>query len=417
MREKALIIGVNTSNDENYDIQIDELVSLAEARDLEVLGKIIQNLHAPNKTYYVGSGKVDEINEFIENESIDIVIFDNELSPTQTRNLEKRVNCKIIDRTDLILEIFETRAKTKEAKLQVEIAHLKYLRPRLIGTGVDYDRQRGGSGNVNRGAGEKKHVLARKRIEKAISDMEQELKTIAKVRDTQRKRRTKANVPLVALVGYTNVGKSSLMNKLISLSETTDAKETFVKDMLFATLETTIRNVKLESKKPFLLSDTVGFVSNLPHDLVKAFHSTLEEVKYADLILHVIDISNPNYQQQVKVTTETLEQIGVQDIPQINVYNKVDKLPNHDLENDEDIAYISVNSGYGILNLIEKIDLKLHKGKTTVELLIPFEKGDIINYFKTSSEILNIEYQSDGTKITTKCTKSEILKYEKYLIK
>lgn len=272
----------------------------------------------------MGSGKIDELKNLVEENNADIVIFNNELSASQVKNIEEEINCNVIDRTALILDIFANRAKTRESKLQVEVAKLQYELPRLVGSNEDLGRQSGGVGTKNRGAGETKLELDRRRIEDKIANLNKELEVLKNQREVQKSKRKKSNIPNVALVGYTNAGKSSVMNALVEKFINDEDKKVFEKNMLFATLETYVRNIKLDNNKSFLLSDTVGFVGDLPHSLVKAFRSTLEEVCDADLLLHVIDISNPNYENHINVTNETLNQIGADNIPVIYVYNKVD---------------------------------------------------------------------------------------------
>ncbi|NMA33407.1 MAG: GTPase HflX, partial [Clostridiaceae bacterium] len=280
LNERALLVGVDLNNDDDFEKSMDELENLTEACGYEVAGRIGQNLKTVSNAYYIGAGKVEETAAMVKATEADVVIFDNELTPTQHRNLEKALGCRVLDRTQLILEIFAQRARTKEAMLQVEVARLQYMLPRLAGRGEFMDRQGGGGvGTVVRGGGEKKIVLDRRRIEQSIAALRRELKDIRKDRHAQRKRRSESGLPLVALVGYTNAGKSTVMNALVEFSQKPDTKKVFEKDMLFATLETSVRRIELPDNRAFLLSDTVGFVSKLPHELVKAFRSTLEEVK------------------------------------------------------------------------------------------------------------------------------------------
>lgn len=278
-----------------------------------------------NTATYIGSGKVQEVRDMARALEADIVVFDNGLSPIQLRNLQKELDTPVMDRTTLILEIFSARARTKEAKLQVEVARLQYMLPRLVGLHDALSRQGGTSGSMSsRGLGEKKLELDRRRLERRLTNMRKELDAISGERQTQRKKRADSGIPRVALVGYTNAGKSTIMNMLLSEYVEDTEKQVFVKDMLFATLDTTVRKIAPPDKNAFLLSDTVGFISNLPHGLVKAFRSTLEEVREADLLLQVIDYSDENYREHMKVTEETLQELGAQSIPVIYVFNKVD---------------------------------------------------------------------------------------------
>ena len=286
---------------------------------MEPVKEVVQNLSKPYQALYMGKGKLLEVKEYLEEGSVDVLIFDRSLTPTQLRNLQSLLDYPILDRTTLILEIFAVRAKTREAKLQVESARLQYVLPRLVGMHKALSRQGGGSGLANKGAGEKKLELDRRRIEKRMSELEKELKKIERERITQQKRRQKSQIPRVALVGYTNAGKSTLMNGMLDKYTRDDSKKVLEKDMLFATLDTTVRRIQTSPDREFLLSDTVGFIHQLPTGLVKAFRSTLEEAKEADLLLHVLDYSDEAFLEQKKVTEETLKELGAGDIPVIYV--------------------------------------------------------------------------------------------------
>lgn len=324
-RERALLLGVNLNDGEDFERSMEELKSLAEACGMEVTGQITQNLPKTHASLYMGSGKLQEIRQYLEEESVDVLVFDRSLSPSQMRNLQDILDCPILDRTTLILEIFATRAQTREAKLQVESARLQYVLPRLTGMHKALSRQGGGSGLANKGAGEKKLELDRRRIEKRMAELRRELQKISRERETQRKQRKGSGIPRVALVGYTNAGKSTLMNRLLDRYTRDASKKVLEKDMLFATLDTTVRRIRTGPGEEFLLSDTVGFIHQLPTGLIKAFRSTLEEAKEADLLLHVLDYSNESCRKQRDVTEETLKELGAGDIPVIYVYNKADK--------------------------------------------------------------------------------------------
>ncbi|HOR42775.1 MAG TPA: GTPase HflX, partial [Atribacterota bacterium] len=286
-KERALLIGVNINNQPHFKESIEELNNLAISCEFEVTGQLEQNLKEPNRGFLIGSGKIEEIKPLAEQYQPDVLIFNSELSPSQLRNLSRKLEFKIMDRTSLILEIFARRAKTKEAKLQVEMANLQYMLPRLIGLKESLAQQTGGVGTKTRGLGEKLLELDRRKIEKRITELNKVLESIKRQRETQRKKRKQTGLPTVALVGYTNSGKSTLMNTMLELFQKSENKKVFEDNMLFATLETSTRRITLKKSGPFLLMDTVGFISQLPHHLVKAFHSTLEEVNNADLLLHV----------------------------------------------------------------------------------------------------------------------------------
>lgn len=413
-KQKALLVGVNINRRINFQESMDELENLAIACDMEIAGYAEQSLNAVNTAYYIGSGKVREVKLMVEELAADVAVFDDELSSSQLRNLEKALECKILDRTALILEIFAKRAKTREAKLQVEVASLKYMLPRLIGLNSAMDRQYGGVGTTNRGAGEKKLVLDRRRIEAKIFELGRELEQIAHERRTQRKKRSKSGLPLVALVGYTNAGKSTIMNAMLEITQKPDTKKVFVKDMLFATLETSVRKIELPGNRAFLLSDTVGFVSRLPHELVKAFHSTLEEVRNADLLLHVADVSNPDCSRQVDVANETLRQIGAGAVPAVYVYNKADLTSmNIPVVNGESI-YISAGKKIGLYELIDKITAKVYEQYVECKMLIPYDQGSVASYLNENSHVKEVSYESDGILLTLECRESEYRRYEKY---
>ena len=303
LQEYAIIVGVQLQKDHHFTYGMQELENLAHALNVEVVGEVTQNLDRINPGYYVGTGKIDEIKALYEEAGANIVIFNDELTPSQIRNLEEALACKVIDRTMLILDIFARRAQTKEAQLQVQLAQLQYMLPRLVGLRASLSRQGGGTGGgfKNRGAGETKLELDRRKIEDQISKIKKELAQVVAQRDTQRKQRTRNALPVVSLVGYTNAGKSTVMNQLLALTGQQTHKQVMEKDMLFATLETSVRQIELEDKKSFLLTDTVGFVSKLPHHLVKAFRSTLEEARNADLLLHVVDVSHEEYRDRKSV--------------------------------------------------------------------------------------------------------------------
>ena len=414
MRKREIIVGININNKNNFEESIIELKNLCIACDMEVVGKVEQNLKKINPTFYRGSSKIEELQDLIEKTNAEIIVFNNELSASQIKNIEEEVKCNVIDRTALILDIFANRAKTREAKLQVEVARLQYELPRLIGANENLGRQSGGVGTKNRGAGETKLELDRRRIEDRIASLNKELEILKYQRNTQKNKRKKSNIPNVALVGYTNAGKSSVMNVLVENFINKEDKKVFEKNMLFATLETYVRNIKLHNNKSFLLYDTVGFVGDLPHNLVKAFRSTLEEVCDADLLVHIIDISNPNYKNQIDVTNETLSQIGADNIPMIYVYNKIDLIDLDKLDNNK--ILISAKRDIGIDRLIESICEKVFENYIRFKLKIPYSEGKMISNIMENATILDSEYIEDGVIFNIECSEKEYVKYKQYII-
>lgn len=430
IKEKALLVGVNTGEEENFDGSMEELARLAEACEMEIVGIMTQNMKDVNKTFYIGSGKVEELKEYVDVCEADIILFDNSLTPSQIRNLQKELEKPIMDRTALILEIFASRAKTREAKLQVESATLQYMLPRLVGMHEALSRQGGASGSKSsKGAGEKKLELDRRKIEHRISELKKELVEVAKGRDTQRKKRMSSRIPQVALVGYTNAGKSTIMNRMVDKYGESSEKKVLEKDMLFATLETYVRNIDTADNKPFFLVDTVGFIHKLPHGLVKAFHSTLEEVKYADLLIQVVDYSDEGYKQQIEVTNETLNQLEAGDIPMIYVYNKADKNIDKQTDNvalDKEIMlsdipivkenkiFMSAVNSVGIDELIELIKSRVYADTVDKEFIIPYNAGGVLSYFMENATVLNKEFCEDGVHIKVNCYKSDAEKYKTY---
>ena len=415
----VLLVGVNLNNNKDFDHSMLELKSLAEACDMKVTGMVIQNLQAIYQSLYIGSGKVEEVKEAARLSEAETVIFDNALSPTQLRNLTKELDLEVLDRTSLILEIFSNRAQTREAKLQVESARLQYMLPRLSGMRTNLGRQGGGSGRMsNKGAGEKKIELDRRRIENRISELQDELEEITKERETQRKQRIKSGIPRVALVGYTNSGKSTLLNAMLDTYVKDDTKMVLEKDMLFATLDTTVRKITPKNHKPFLLSDTVGFIDQLPHNLIKAFRSTLEEAKYADLLVEVIDFSDEHFKEHIKVTQDTLQEIEAGDVPILYVYNKADLMMDEkDLPTIKDgKMYLSAKKKIGLEELITMIEKVLMQNHILCEMLIPYNEGGILAELQENAEIREIEYLETGSRIIVNCRQAQYDKYAVYRI-
>ena len=416
-QQKAIIVGVNLGQQQDFDYSMEELGNLAAACEIEVVGSMTQNLQRVNSSHYIGTGKIQELSILVNQLDANVIIFNDELSPSQIRNLEADLECKVIDRTILILDIFSERAKTREAQLQVEVAQLQYMLPRLIGLRASLGRQSGGVGTKNKGVGEKKLELDRRKIEEKISALNKELEQLVFQRQTQRKQRKKNEIPVVSLVGYTNAGKSTIMNALMEMTNPTAAKQVFEKDMLFATLETSVRNIQLEDNKSFLLTDTVGFVSKLPHHLIKAFRSTLEEVAEADLLIHVVDYANPHYDQLIQITNDTLKEIGIENIPVIYAYNKSDLTETAIPRVEGHSVYLSAKQRVGLQELIQLVRSHIFKDYVRCEMLIPYDQGHLISYFNEHATVLATEYENEGTKLSLDCKHSDAEKYRQYIIK
>ena len=420
--DKVLIVGVNFTTEhksQHFDLAMEEMASLVKACDMEPVGRIEQNMESANTATYIGAGKVREVYDMVRALEADLVIFDNGLSPIQLRNLQKELDCPVMDRTTLILEIFSTRARTREAKLQVETARLQYMLPRLVGLHDALSRQGGASGAMsNKGAGEKKLELDRRRLEQRLTNMKRELENITGERKIQRKKRADSGIPRVSLTGYTNAGKSTIMNSLLSTYAEDEEKKVFENDMLFATLDTTVRRIVPPSQNAFLLSDTVGFISNLPHNLVKAFRSTLEEVQEADLLIHVVDYSNENYMEHIKVTEETLRELGAEKIPMIYVYNKADLcgMGESAVVQGEDRIYMSAKSQNGIETLLTLIAGKLSKEYKVCDLLIPYERGDIVSYLNDNAIVYNMDYRENGVYLNANISLIDTGRYESFIV-
>ena len=433
--EKAFLVGVNLNDGEDYLLSLEELDALAQACDMEVVGIAEQTLLEVHKAYYIGTGKVDEVKEMAMDCGADVIIFDNSLSPMQLRNLQERLEKPVLDRSTLILDIFAGRARSREAKLQVEVARLQYMLPRLVGLHAALSRQGGGTGSLsNKGAGEKKLELDRRVLERRLTQLRRELKEVGEERQTQRKRRAGSGMPRVALVGYTNAGKSTLLNAMLDLygSDETDVEEKKVmeKDMLFATLDTTVRKIAPDNHHAFLLSDTVGFIHKLPHNLVEAFHSTLEEAKEASLLLQVVDYSDPHYKEQIAVTNQTLRELGADGIPMIYVYNKadlvsLDKIPGMAGAEPEQVTaalpqvtensiYLSAKERIGMEELIGLIEKKLAGGYLECTLLIPYTDGRVVSYLNENGVVSRTEYLEEGVKMWVNCRMEDYYFYQKY---
>ena len=407
---RAILVGLQTREDITHSM--DELEGLAEADGVEVIGRVIQSLERPNTATFIGKGKVEELAEMCANMEADTVIFNDELSGVQLRNLEEAVGVRVIDRTILILDIFADRATSREGKLQVELAQLQYRMPRLTGFGKSLSRLGGGIGT--RGPGEKKLETDRRHIAGRIDDIKAELKKMNKNRAVQRAGREKSNIPVVALMGYTNSGKSAVMNKLLEMTER-EEKVVMSQDMLFATLDTQHRKISLDPGAEFILIDTVGFVSKLPHSLVEAFKSTLDEVKYADLLVHVVDSAYEERDFQIDVTNNVIEQIGAGGKEKIMAYNKMDITEERPLDvSGCDAVYISALTGDNMDVLIDTIKAKIFGNRVNAKLLIPYDKGSITSYLLENAEITSTEYTADGTLIEGYFSAEDYGRYEKY---
>ena len=400
--EKCIIVGVDLGNKSN---NLEELNSLVEAVSGKVYFTIEQNRQKIDPKYYVGKGKLDEISNLVEMEDIDSVIFNQELSNTQIRNIEEKVNCKIIDRTNLILDIFALRAKTRESKIQVELAQLEYRYSKLKGKGIDMSRL--GAGIGTRGPGEKKLETDRRHISSRIEELKKNLDKVRKVRKEKRKRRMKNQIPTISVVGYTNAGKSTLINALTKLYGI-NQKKVFEKDMLFATLTTENRRLLLPNNIELIITDTVGFIDNLPTFLIESFKSTLEEIAYSDLILNVIDINSKNILEQKKVTEDILKELEVEDIPIINVYNKIDTTKDNYNNRDFEI-FISAKTGNNLEKLTEKIIETIHGREVEIDIFVRYTNPKKINHIEKKYNIIGKKMTEDGMIFKIK-TREQLLK-------
>ena len=408
-------VGLRTNEtDEEFEHALNELDALCEACDLVARATVTQTLPHPESATWIGSGKAEELEMTVRAAEAEYVVCLGNLSPTQMKNLQRITHVPVWDRTNLILEIFSRRARTREARLQVESAYLQYMLPRLSGMWQHLGRQGGGGGSrANKGIGEKQIELDRRQISHRITELRKELAAIDRTRDTQRRGRSRDGLWQVALVGYTNAGKSSLMNCFLKMSSSdsakVDEKTVFEKDMLFATLDTSIRKIEVPGRRPFLLSDTVGFIENIPHDLIKAFRSTLAEVRYADVLLIVMDSSDPHHETHRKITEDTLRDLDVVDIPRIYVYNKADLRDEgmcKENRQDADFVYISAKTGYAIDTLLDKLYGIFDAGSRTIDILIPYTSGELINLLHDGAQVLYEKFEEEGTHIRAVCPKA-----------
>ena len=427
LKEKAIMVGVQIKREARQDLTLDaslqELELLAETAGIEVVGSITQNLENPNSRTYIGKGKLEELKLLAEELNAKTILFDDELSPRHQRELEKEftIDTKILDRTALILDIFAQHADTREGMLQVELAQYKYRLPRLTRAWTHLARQTGGasgrSGGVGgvglRGPGETQLEVDRREIKRRITKLEDDLEKVREHRNRHRNQRRKTNIPVVALVGYTNAGKSTLLNSL------TDAN-IYVADQLFATLDPTTRQLELPAGETVLLTDTVGFIQKLPTDLVAAFRATLEEITEADLLLHIIDSSHENAEQQRKTVLQTLEEIGAGEIPVINVYNKIDLLDDETLKefersSDPASIFISAKEKIGFDTLIDSISAGITQSFTYVEVVLPFEEGRLVSLFHEKGHVESLEHDESGVRISGRLPVELLSFFEKYM--
>lgn len=411
--DQVLLVGVNTGQERNFEHSMEELALLADACGMKPVGSVTQNMPYIHKALYVGTGKLDEIKEQAQWLSADMLLFNDSLTPSQIRNIKDETGIAVMDRTALILEIFASRAKSREAMLQVEVARLQYMLPRLVGLHEALSRQGGGSGAMsNKGAGEKKLELDRRKIENRLTELRKELKQVETERDTQQKKRERSAIPRVALVGYTNAGKSTIMNAMVDEYVGDEEKKVLEQDMLFATLDTSVRSITPKENKTILLSDTVGFIDKLPHGLVKAFRSTLSEAVSAQLILHVVDFSDPHYKEQMEVTKETLKEIGAADVPVLYVFNKADLLSGEDTVEipkiTEQAIYMSAKQRIGMDGLVDEILKRVYSGHRECRLLLPYERGDLFSYLKEHANVIESSYEADGIHVTAECGEADL---------
>ena len=413
-KERAILVGLSAASmdadERSSDVSMEELGALVETAGGETVAMAVQNLPSPNPGTFIGEGKIKEVKELIESNECDLAVFDNELSPSQMRVLGEELGVKVLDRSGLILDIFAQRARTREGQLQVELAQYKYLLPRLTGMWTHLVRQTasGGSSPIGtRGPGETQLETDRRHIRRKIQKLEEELASVRKVRETQRRKREKNSVPVVSLIGYTNAGKSTLLNCLTG-------SDIPANDRLFDTLDTTTRRLRIDETQEILLSDTVGFIRKLPTHLIEAFKATLEELSYADVLLHVIDISNPEWEAQAKVVDSIISQLGADKTPCIRVFNKCDRYQGI-LPHGENIICISAFTGEGADALIAKLSEMLDRGKRHVSLLLPYSDAGAVDLLNREAAVEKTEYAENGIKIDAIVTPDVFGKVKKYI--
>ena len=395
-QERAVLVGLNADcfrmDQTATDETLEELEALLETAGGFCTGKMLQNRHTPDSHSFIGEGKAQEVRMLVEATESTMVVFDNELSPGNIRALEEIIGVTVLDRSALILDIFAQRAKTREGRLQVELAQYQYLLPRLSGMGKSLSRQGGGIGT--RGPGETKLESDRRHIRERITRLQNELEQVRQVRMVQRERRMKNSVPVVAIVGYTNAGKSTLLNHL------TDAGIP-ANNRLFDTLDTTSRQLTVSDNLDVILTDTVGFIAKLPHHLVEAFHATLEELQFADLLLHVIDASDENRELHIEVVDKLISKLAKPETPVLRCYNKADLVEKTDIPVGEDVVAISAKSGEGMDALLQAIEKALGHSRHHVVVMLPYSKGGIVETLHDSAQVLNVDYTADGIAVET----------------
>ncbi len=408
--EKAVLVGLNagifTREENATEETLDELEALLETAGGSCTAKVLQNRPTPDPHSFIGEGKVEEVKELLVSTEANMVVFDNDLSPSQQRALEQMTGVMVMDRSGLILDIFAQRAKTREGRLQVELAQYKYLLPRLTGMWTHLERQEGSIGT--RGPGETQLETDRRLIRKRIQKLEQELQEVRKIRGVQRERRIKNSVPVVAIVGYTNAGKSTLLNHLTGAGIPANNR-------LFDTLDTTTRQLSVSDTTDVLLSDTVGFIAKLPHHLVEAFKATLEELQYADLLLHVIDASDPEREIHIDVVNKLIAQLAKPGIPVIEAYNKADLVEDDDIPRGENRLGISAKTGMHMEELLQLIEKNLNKGLIKATFLLPYAMGGMVDTLHSQAKVLSTEYLAEGIQVEAICDVALYGKLRDYL--